>query len=203
MAFNSERGSIYIRGERGATANELVAYLGDMENAYKRIYLFYNFAIDPFLDPRSRRYRHHYPFWQEYGLSLLNLTTTRISDELIRPEDQLEVPRIQINSPGIWEFLGSLNPLQQIREYLNDRHRRRQDREYRESAEREKLLLDNEILRWQILERENSLWRERVGLLRDIGFSNDEIQSLVWANMGLPLSALGKHQDSGLIGSAE
>ena len=31
-------------------------------------------------------------------------------------------------SPGFWEFLGSLNPLEVIRRYLNDRHERAKDR---------------------------------------------------------------------------
>lgn len=199
MAFNDERGSISIRGERGGSANELIAYLQHMQSAYNRIYLFENFVLDSYFDPKSRRYRRHFSLGREGWLSSVDLITIYLPDELIRPEDQLDIPHIRINSPGVWEFLGSLNPLQQIREYLNDRHRRRQDREYREKSERDKLILENEILRWQIFERQNSAWQERIRLLKEIGLSNDEIQSLVWVNMGLPLSALGTHQDSGLI----
>ena len=75
------------------------------------------------------------------------------------PDYRLEIRRIQINSPGFWEFLGALNPLQQIREYLNDRHRRRQDHKYREQAERERLMLENEMIRRQIWEKENTIFK--------------------------------------------
>lgn len=203
MAFNSERGALLIHGERGGGVNEIATYLRDLENAYSRIFLFQNFALDSYLDPRSRRFRGRLVLWEEFGLSLMSLHRTQLPTDLILPEDQLVLERVRIESPGVWEFLGSLNPLQQIREYLNDRHRRRQDREYREQSEREKLMLENELLRWQTLERENSIWRERVALLKDIGLSNDEIQSLVWANMGLPLAQLGRHQDTRLISTAD
>lgn len=203
MAFENNRGTLIIIGERGGSVSEIAEYLRDLENAYNRIFLFQNFALDSFFDPRSRRSRLHFPFWQEFGLSLMSLHRAQLPIDLILPEDQLILQRVRIESPGLWEFLGSLNPLQQIREYLNDRHRRRQDREYREQSEREKLILENELLRRQILERENSIWREQIALLREIGFSNDEIQSLYWANMGLPLVQLGRHQDTQLISVAD
>jgi len=61
------------------------------------------------------------------------------------PKDLLEIASFSIHSPGFWEVLGGLNPLQQIREYLNDRHKRRQDREFREAAEKKKLEIENEL----------------------------------------------------------
>src|SRR5208283_3018379 len=48
---------------------------------------------------------------------------------------QLVSNAVEINSPGFWEFLGSVSPLEIMRNYLNDRHERRKDREYLESAE--------------------------------------------------------------------
>jgi len=119
------------------------------------------------------------------------------------PDYRLEIKRIQIESPGFWEFLGALNPLQQIREYLNDRHRRRQDREYREQAERERLILENEMIRRQIWEKDNAILRERIEILRIIGFTDEEIRWLIWHYVSQPLIGLGKHQDSGLIQGAE
>lgn len=203
MAFDNERGRLIILSGRGGSVSEIAAFLHDLENAYNRIFLFQNFALDSYLDPRSRRFRLHAPFWHEVGLPLMTLHRTQLPTDLILPEDQLLLGRVRVESPGLWEFLGSLNPLQQIREYLNDRHRRRQDREYREQSEREKLILENELLRRQIFERENSIWRDQINLLKEMGFSNDEIQSLYWANMGLPLVQLGRHQDTQLISVAE
>lgn len=65
-------------------------------------------------------------------LGLANTAT--LSPEAVVPEHRLVVKRVRIESPGLWEFAASLNPLQQIREYLNDRHQRRQDREFREAC---------------------------------------------------------------------
>jgi hypothetical protein len=121
-----------------------------------------------------------------------------LTPDTILPEDRLVVTRVRIESPGFWEVVASLNPLQQIREYLNDRHKRRQDKEFREAAEREKLLLENELIQRQIWERENPVLAERIKLLREIGFSDDEIRQLVWAKVGVPLAQLGRHQDTGL-----
>jgi hypothetical protein len=98
--------------------------------------------------------------------------------------------------------LGSLNPLQQIREYLNDRHKRRQDKEFREAAESEKLRLENELIQRQIWEKENAVLRDRILVLKEVGYSEQEIRQLIWAQVGKPLAVLGRHQDSGLIEGA-
>jgi hypothetical protein len=123
------------------------------------------------------------------------------SDSVI-PGQRLVVTRIQIESPGFWEVLGSLNPLQQIREYLNDRHKRRQDKEFREAAESEKLRLENELIQRQIWEKENAVLRDRILVLKEVGYSEQEIRQLIWAQVGKPLAVLGRHQDSGLIEGA-
>jgi len=101
------------------------------------------------------------------------------------------------------QFHQSSRPKKAKVQYLNDRHKRRQDREYREQAERERLLLENELIRRQIWEKENSVFRERINVLREIGFSDDEIRRLIWVYVSQPLIALGKHQDAGLIENAD
>src|SRR5690606_29760866 len=80
----------------------------------------------------------------------------------IPPQDRLVLNRVRIESPGFWEFLGSLNPLLHIREYLNDRHRRRQDQEYREASEKKRLELENELLQAQIEREFNTVLKERI-----------------------------------------
>lgn len=47
----------------------------------------------------------------------------------------LSLGRVILNSPGFWEFVGGLNPLEQIRIYLSERHERKKDNEYRNDAE--------------------------------------------------------------------
>ena len=99
--------------------------------------------------------------------------------------------------------MGALNPLQQIREFLNDRHKRRQDKEFREAAERDRLRLENELVqRRQVWEKDNSILKDRISVLKEVGYSDLEIRQLVWSHVGRPLAALGKHQDSGLIQDA-
>ena len=91
----------------------------------------------------------------------------------------------RIESPGFWEFLGALNPLQQIREYLNGRHKRRQDREYRETAEQERLRLENALIQRQVCEKENAVLRDRINLAKELGYSDHELRQLLWAQVRL------------------
>lgn len=63
---------------------------------------------------------------------------------LLGDEEELFVTKIAVSSPGIWEFLGALNPLIAINTYLEGRHERRKDREYRETSDRQRLSLENE-----------------------------------------------------------
>ena len=45
--------------------------------------------------------------------------------------------------------------------------------------------------------------RERIAILRDVGYDDNDIRRIVWMNVGNSLSRLGRHQDSNLIGGAE
>jgi hypothetical protein len=126
-----------------------------------------------------------------------------LTPDTVLPEHRLFIRSVRIESPGFWEVVASLNPLQQLREYLNDRHKRRQDKEYREAAERDRLILENELIQRHVWEKENSVLGERIKLLKDMGLSDQEIRQLVWAQVGKPLAQLGRHQDSRLIGGAE
>jgi hypothetical protein len=58
---------------------------------------------------------------------------------------------VQLTSPGFWDFLGKLMPLETIRQYLNDRHERAKDREYRNEAEEKRLDLENRLLEMKIV----------------------------------------------------
>lgn len=104
------------------------------------------------------------------------------------PQYRLELSRVSIKSPGFWEFLGALNPLQQLREFLKDRHERRKDHEYREPAEKEKLKLDNELLQKIILEKENSILHDQLSMMKEFGISDEEIRQIIWSRLGIPLS---------------
>jgi len=193
-----ETGRLRIVAERGGTIAEISAFLSDLENAYLALYTLYTF------DKLWRRFLPEiwlglgYPF-QPFGQAGF----VPLGADALPPNARLTLERVRIESPGFWEFLASLNPLQQIREYLNDRHRRRQDREFREASEKERLELENELIRRQIAERDNAILRERIAILREAGCSDADIDRLIWVSLGAPLSRLGRHQDTRLIGGAE
>lgn len=194
--FNSNTlGGLRINARRAGTVSEIVGLLEATEAAYNGLYTL-TLALG--IDPR-RRFRRAYPW--AYGYQMAH-DTGPLDRDLIPPRDRLIVARISIESPGFWEFLGQLNPLQQLREYLNDRHRRRQDRDYRELAEQEKLTLENQLLERQLQERDNALWRDRLELLREMGYTDDELRLLIWKTAGLPLTRLAHFQDVMMIEDA-
>lgn len=196
-----EPGRLTILGERGGTIAEISQFLSDLEGAYLAVY-----AFEQLWPPR--RYLRRFPpeMWLEFGFPLYHLAPSSLAPlraASLPPTARLTLERVRIESPGFWEFMASLNPLQQIREYLNDRHRRRQDRDFREASERERLQLENELIRHQIAERQNTILRDRIAILREIGYTDEDIDRFVWASIGGPLSRLGRHQDTRLIGGAE
>ena len=132
----------------------------------------------------------------EQKVNLLDLQSKLQIDKIILPSDNLVIQRVNIQSPGFWEFLGSLNPLQQIREYLNDRHERNKDKKYRSRQE-------EELGDLSIMEKKNSIVNQRIKILKELGYSEAEIRQLVSAMIIEPLNKLGAHQDRGLIGGED
>lgn len=188
-----------IKALRSGTVTEVIGFLEDMERAYNSLYSF-DMTISRWHEAR-RYWRRLGPPEEFFGLLPLEDGLARFAGYpgSMLPEYRLELRRVSIQSPGFWEFIGGLNPLQQVREFLNDRHERRKDHEYRELAEKERLRLDNELLQRQILEKENSILREQLSIMREVGLGDAEIRQFIWSRLGLPLSQLGRHQDNGLI----
>ncbi len=199
MPDSNDVSTLQVLANRGGTIPEISRFLGDLETAYLSLYQLEYL----FLPPRTRRPMLPQLYF-ELGLPFRSITSHPLipSSDAVLPERRLVVTRVQIESPGFWEVLGSLNPLQQIREYLNDRHKRRQDKEFREAAESQKLQLENELIQRQIWEKENAVLRGRILVFKEMGYSDQEIRQLVWTQTGKPLAMLGRHQDSGLIEGA-
>lgn len=84
----------------------------------------------------------------------------------------LELTAVRFSSPGFWEVLGSLNPLLQIREWVNDSHERRKDRQYRERNEDNRQRIELEQLQIKVVS-------DKVRLLREVGVPEDEIRITV------------------------
>ena len=51
--------------------------------------------------------------------------------------------------------------------------------------------------------KDNAILRERIAILRDFGYSDEDIGRIIWSTIGGSLSQLDRHQDTRLIGGAE
>ena len=197
-------GRLTVSANRMGMISEISAFLLEFEAAYTSLLYLESWlqSITP-----SRRWKRYGPpdfYWPGIMWNVAAEVPNGIPDPSTVPPDlRVLIGNVRIESPGSWEFLGALNPLLQIREYLNDRHGRRQDRAFREAAEIEKLKLENELLQRAVWEKDNAVLRERVSVLREIGYTDEEIRQLVWSVVGRPIAALGKYQDTGVIDGAE
>ena len=168
------RPSIRIDGLRGAPAEEIVAFLSDLNSAYSHLWAFELTVSD--LEPVSERR------WLERAKKPPTLRPIKDVLRIVYPEEKLVLTKAAIESPGFWEF-------------LNDRHRRRQDREYRERAEARRLELENVEIETRIIER----W---ITILRRAGYAEQDIRRFVTIHVHDPLNSLVRHVDAGLIGGA-
>lgn len=184
--------TLKIYALRGAQVDEIISFLNDLQNAYENLYVF-NFIIE---DAKLFS-KDEIDLIHGHGKNKpLRLSPIKEVREVIMPNERLIINKVSIESPGFWEFLGSINPLQQIREYLKDRHERRKDKEWRERLEEKKMELEN-------LSLQNKIVGERIEILKSIGYSNEGIRRVVSRHLYEPLKKLDKYQDTEMIGSAE
>lgn len=141
------------------------------------------------LDPRQAlRLLQKSPHERPFGLV----------NQVVGPEEHLVVSAVAIASPGFWEFLGALNPLTFINDFLEGRHDRRKDRDYREDAERRRLDLENQLLETRVVQERLQLAqalgmhpREQVELLSRLAIEPLlELESVADRGMAFPMSAL-------------
>lgn len=200
-----EKGKLRVHGQGEIEVELIAAYLNDLKHAYDSVLVFESVISG------LKRASREFPFpWYPLGMHIgwplgprravryvrdWPPTVEEISS-LVPHSEQLVLSAVQLSSPGFWEFLGKLNALEVIRQYLNDRHERRKDREYRESAERRRLTLEN-------LSLENRVLSERVRLAKELGASDQDLAPLLNELVYKPLTALDHHQDNGVIEYAE
>jgi hypothetical protein len=193
-----------IQGEAGMRVTDVRDYLARLEHAYNSVLAFEQtisaaerlarrwhgpiFTFDPFgwpsLPPRAGRLSSSWPPSQEVIASV------------IPARDRLVLRAARFESPGFWEFAGTLNPLEVIRQYLKDRHDRQRDQAYRDAAEARRLELENNLL-------ENRVIRERVELAKSLGATDSDLAPLINELVYRPLRGLNGPQDEGMIDSAE
>jgi len=171
-----------LAAPRSGTVVETADYLFTLDSCYRHLSAFHEW-IDDVTEGEWRRWGPFPAFW----LPPLS------PDVLAETEPVIRIAAVQLGSPGFWEFLGALNPLETIRKYLVDRNERRKDREWREPLEAERLRLENERLRTQAA-------AERIQLLHNAGLPRSVIRRAVAAHVIQPLGTLDRFQDVGLIG---
>jgi len=193
-----------VHGEGEVEVDLVVGDLTALKQAYDSIFVF-DVTIEGI-----RRLHRELPFgWQPLAPTGWFLGSRRgvqivrdwppTADQvaaLVPRSEQLVLSSVRLTSPGFWEFLGTLNPLDVLRQYLNDRHERRKDREYRETAEQRRLALEN-------LSLENKVLSERIRLAKDLGATDRDLAPLLNALVYKPLTALDHFQDRQVIDSAE
>jgi hypothetical protein len=198
-------GRLRIHGEGEVEVELVMAFLTNLKRAYDSILLFE--AIVDGLDRGSRDFpfpRYPFGFYPDWPIARRR-GLGRLHDWPPRPEevasfvpasDQLVLSAVRLASPGSWDFLGQLNPFEVLRKYLCDRHERRKDKEYRESAEKRRLALEN-------LSLENKVISDRVKLAKELGATNRDLAPLLNELIFKPLTALDQSQDRNVITYAE
>lgn len=171
---DQERGHLRVNSSGGLLVTDYVEFLEAIRSAYNGL-LAIAAILDGYSEPTRLRRFATPPVWELNILPYQSISPYDLSSgavaSLIRPQDQLVLSRAQFSSPGFLEFAGLLNPLQVIRGFIDDCHRRRQDREYREASERRRLEIQNDMLETEML-------RQRFELAREIGVPEHHLAQL-------------------------
>ena len=195
-----EQARLRVHGRGGVEVELVATYLTDLKHAYDSLLLF-----EATIDGMRRLARDfpfpRHPFGTDFGWPPVSRRTSwpptaEAVASFVPRKEQLVLSAVRLNSPGFWEFLGTLNPLEVLRKYLNDRHERRKDHEYRESAEQRRLALEN-------LSLESRVILERVRLAKEIGATDRDLAPLLNELIYKPLMALDRYQDKGVIEHTE
>jgi hypothetical protein len=117
-------------------------------------------------------------------------------DSLVGRQQRLVLERARLESPGSWDIAGIGAALEVIRKFVNDRHERRKDKEYRAPLERERLATENDVLRTKALQ-------DRISLAKSLGATDEDLAPLVNQLLFKPLDELARFQDRGLITGAK
>lgn len=178
-----------VEAERLGTVSEVRAYLQAIEQTYNGLY-----AFDLIVAEAKGRASTNEPMsWRYSGRrGRVSIRSIRRAEAVVLPEDRLRLRAIAVQSPGFWEFVGALNALETLRKYLADRHERRKDVDYRNRLDAERMALDNQKLKIEVV-------KNQVELLRTLGVPDEKIREALTAHVALPLERLDSHQDAGLI----
>ena len=132
----------------------------------------------------------------ESETKLGRLIANRIPHIPIVHRGDLLVYKVSMHSPLDLSFIGNLNPLEVIRNYLKDRHERKMDRAYKSPLEAEQLQLKNLLLRSQVESASIDNWERLLRIARENGATETQIQKLLDSRIAPALSRLGYTADA-------
>jgi hypothetical protein len=166
--------------------SEARALLDAMQGAYDGLAAF-NAISEDFINIYRRQERYGFPF-PFYGSAL---PTQHVPAAQVVGVDQvIFLQRAQLSSWGFLEFLGALNPLKQIREYLNDRHQRKLDL-LNLPIQQQTGKLVNDNLELQNERQAIANLREVLAVGRDAGLPDAEITAIYRQYVSNNLRTLG------------
>ncbi len=193
-------GYLQIAGEGRVAVGDLRELLDAVEQAYAAVY-----HVDLVLLERVQLLRGSERWVRRWGPpeAMMGWPLRSVAAALPAatgsPASPILVSKVVFRSPGFWEFVGALNPLEVLRQYLNDRHERKKDNEYRSAAERDSLAIENAVRAMDALERLYVL-EERTGPFGDDLQSVDRaLREQVAGALRPSLRRLGQMTDNGLI----
>jgi hypothetical protein len=114
------------------------------------------------------------------------LSDDRIAREflaLARESTPVVFESAKFSSPGVWEFLGGLNPLNFVLELIKLWRVSSEGRRYRNSHEQKVAQLEEQRLFLQNQLLSNQIVRERLDILRQVGVSEPVIQENILGPM--------------------
>jgi hypothetical protein len=192
----TKEGSVLrINGNSGASVEDVSKYLKALDYAYNSAYVFNNIVKQA--EELNNTYNRSLPIPLR---NLLWLNWWNPNEEKIASfvplKYRLTLEKVNINSPGFWEFVGALNPLQFIREYLKDNHERKKDRKYREEDEEKLADLQIQLKEIEVIEK-------KAKLLKELSATEEDIDILISELLAKPLKELSSFQDTNLIIDAE
>lgn len=178
---------VYAHGE--VLVNDVRLLLSAVENAYNCCYILFHLIEEVSSENFSSAIN---AVTEELFMSN---TTPLLSAGFVPQGQRLTIKGVILQSPGFWDFVGNLNPLQILLTYLNERHERQKDHDYRNAAESHKLELENRLL-------ETKLISQQIDILQQLGATPYEIDILKSQLLAQPLRALGNSQDKRLLSEA-
>lgn|GEM_PF-3573772 len=179
--------ALRIHGDNDALVGDISSFLQNLERAYNSAYV-----LDSIIEEAEELSRMGtaptIPLRNQLWMLWWPPTPEKVAS-MVPKADRLRFSSVESHSPGCWNFLGKLNPLDVIQQYLN---RRQQDREYGSSANARSLDLENQNLELNIFER-------RITFLKQLGASDKDLALLREHLLAKSLQQLNPYQDQGLI----